>query len=236
MKSLKVNNIFKFKKFNIFQNNSVFKVGTDSVLLGCFADIHNASHILDIGTGTGILSLMCAQRNPISHITAMDSEYNAYSLALENFKNSSFSQRITGIHCDLDRFFSDILFDYIICNPPYFKISEVLHRKHPVARQQIKLNYHLLIKKSASLLSQNGKIGYIFPIENEQEILELSNRYNLFPNRIIYISGIRNGKIKRIFLELSREDKNPIIKYFVIEEKSRIWSEEYKKLTSDFYL
>jgi tRNA1Val (adenine37-N6)-methyltransferase len=231
-----VNNIFKFKKFDILQSNSVFKIGTDSVLLGCFADIHEATSILDIGTGTGILSLMCAQRNPNSQITAIDSEINAYSLALENFKNSPFSHMITCIHSDLNGFVNVFKFDYIICNPPYFKISEKLHRKHAIARQQVKLNYNLLIKKSELLLSENGKIGFIFPIDNEQEILEMSNCYKLFPKRIIYISGIKNGKIKRVFLELSRKEKKITTENFVIEERSRIWSEEYKNLTSDFYL
>lgn len=231
-----MNNIFKFKKFDILQNNSVFKVGTDSVLLGCFAEIQEAANILDIGTGTGILSLMCAQRNPNSQITAIDSEINAYSLALENFKNSPFSHKITCIHSDLNSFVCDTKFDYIICNPPYFKIYERLHRKHPVARQQIKLNYNLLIKKSELLLSEKGKIGYIFPIENEQEIIEMSNHYNLFPKHIIYILGIKNGKIKRVFLELSREENKTTIGNFVIEKRSRVWTDEYKNLTSDFYL
>lgn len=231
-----MDNIFKFKKFHILQDNSVFKVGTDSVLLGCLANLNEAAAILDIGTGTGILSLMCAQRNPYSQITAIDSEKNAYLLALKNFKNSPFSNNITCIHADLISLNTDKKFDYIICNPPYFKISKKLHQIHPIARHQIKLNYEDLIRMSALLLSEKGKIGYIFPIENEQEVIELTKRYNLFPEKIIYIMGIKNGKIKRVFVELCRNNKKTTLKKFIIEEKPRIWSEEYKNLTKDFYL
>ncbi|MDR2121508.1 MAG: methyltransferase [Flavobacteriaceae bacterium] len=231
-----MNNSFRFKKFTVKQSSSVFKIGTDSVLLGCLADISDARSILDIGTGTGVLSLICAQKNPQAQITAIDSEKDACCLAGENIENSPFSSNISLIHSDLQNFTPCKQFDYIICNPPYFKVSEQLHRKHSIARQQLKLDYFSLVKKSKLLLSEKGKIGYIFPFENEKELLDISDSLCLFPERIVHIRGIRNGKIRRTFLELSHKEQEVQPEEFYIEESPRIGSEMYRNLTSDFYL
>ncbi|MDR1876944.1 MAG: methyltransferase [Flavobacteriaceae bacterium] len=231
-----MNDVFKFKKFSVKQSPNVFKVGTDGVLLGCLANLSQARFILDIGTGTGLLSFICAQRNTLAQITAIDSETEAFNLARENSENSPFSSNICVIHSDLHHFISDKKFDYIICNPPYFKASEQEHLKHPVARYQLKLNYSSLIKRSKSLLSENGRIGYILPFESEQELLSLSECSDLFPERILRIRGIKNGRIRRTFLELSHKKQDVLPEEFYLEERPRIRSERYKNLTSEFYL
>ncbi|TWP29072.1 methyltransferase domain-containing protein [Apibacter muscae] len=236
LKYPKVNNHFKFRKFTIKQENSVFKVGTDGVLLGCLANIDKATRLLDIGTGTGLLSLISAQRNPSISITAIDSEEEAASLAKKNCSESSFSKNIRVIHEDLNNYFSDFLFDYIICNPPFFKASKQLHQKHPVARQQIKFSYDLLFAKAKEIIDKDGKLGLIFPTEGEKEVLSKAEKNNFYPERLVYISGIRNGKIKRIFIEFSLNKKEILTDSIYIEESPREWSSQYKKLTADFYL
>lgn len=228
--------IFRFKQFSIRQNPKVFKVGTDSVLLGCLAEVSPAQNILDIGTGTGLLALMCAQRNGQAHITALDSETEAVETAKENAENSPFASRISVVHAELGGFTSSLLFDYIICNPPYFQKSELLHRKYPIARHQLTLDYDLLLRKSAKLLSGTGTAGFIFPFEEEKNILCPAEKYGLFPQKIVRISGIKTGKVRRTFLELSKTYNNLIIKELYVEETPRIRSEEYKNLTREFYL
>ncbi len=231
-----MNSVFRFKQFSIKQDPKVFKVGTDGVLLGCLADVSKAQSVLDIGTGTGLLSLMIAQRNPSTHITAIDSEEDAYNLTKENVDNSPFSSSISVIHSNLHCFNPEQKFDYIICNPPYFKNSEQLHHKHPVARHQLKLDYPGLLKKSEDLLSPQGTVGYIFPFEEEELIIAQAEALTLFPKRIIRIFGIKNGKIRRTFLELSWEKQETKTEEFYIEESPRIWSDLYKNLTNEFYL
>jgi len=228
--------IFRFKQFNIKQNPKVFKIGTDGVLLGCLAEVSQAQNILDIGTGTGLLALMCAQKNPQARITALDSEAEAVKTAKENAKASPFASRISVIHTELDNFTSPDFFEYIICNPPYFQKSELLHQKHPMARCQLTLSYDMLLRKSSEMLSENGLAGIIFPFEEEQNVLDLAEKYGLFPQKIVRIAGIRNGKIRRTFLEVSKKRNALIMRDLYIEETPRIWSEEYKKLTSEFYL
>ncbi|WP_185145279.1 tRNA1(Val) (adenine(37)-N6)-methyltransferase [Apibacter muscae] len=231
-----MNNCFKFKKFTIKQENSVFKVGTDGVLLGCLANISNAYNLLDVGTGTGLLSLISAQRNPSISIIAIDSEVEAASLAKENCSKSSFSKNIRVIHEDLNNYSSDFPFDYIICNPPFFKTSKQLHQKHPVARHQIKFSYDLLFTKAKEIIAKNGKLGLIFPIDGEKEVLSKGESNHFYPERMVYISGIKNGRFKRIFTEFSLNKKEILTDSIYIEESPRVWSSKYKNLTTDFYL
>ena len=236
LKSLKMNNIFRFKKFSVKQDSLVFKVGTDGVLLGCLANVLHAETILDIGTGTGLLALISAQKNPSARIVAIDSEEAACKLAQENIASSPFASSISVIHSGLQTFSHPTKFDYIICNPPYFELSQQMHLKHLVARHQLKLDYTSLLDKSSQLISDHGMTGYIFPYEDEEHILSAAQTFNLFPKTIVRISGIKNGKIRRTFLELTRQEQEVTFRSLYVEESPRIWSEEYSLLTQDFYL
>lgn len=232
-----MNDVFRFKKFSVLQYPEVFKVGTDSVLLGCMANLSSANSILDIGTGTGLLSLMCAQRNTNAIITAIESEREAFILAQKNISISEFFSRISVFNSELQNFLPSRPFDYIICNPPYFKSNHPLHFKHPVARQQVKLDYQTLIEKSKTLLNNRGIMGCIFPYCDESIIISHAKSVQLYPQKIIRISGIKNGKINRSFLELSDNNTTKTEEsYFCVEKSPRVWSDEYKTLTSDFYL
>lgn len=228
--------IFRFKKFEIKQGEEVFKVGTDGVLLGCLADIADSNTILDIGTGTGLVALICAQRNEKLKIIAIDSEESAVFLAGENAEKSVFSSRIRVIHSELQQFNPEKKFDYIICNPPYFEVTEQLHTAHPIARQQLKLDYSTLLESSLRLLEEGGTIGYIFPYEQESFILKCAESIGLFPKRVVRIAGIKGGKVKRTFLELSLLVQETVQGELVVEESPRVRSVEYAELTKDFYL
>src|SRR5690606_12434210 len=114
---------FRFKKFTVQQHKEVFRVGTDGVLLGALADCSGAKHILEVGTGTGLVALMTAQRNSTSDITAIDVNPVAAELAVKNFSESSFGHRMRAMHCDYKTFDTQKKFDLIISNPPYFETN-----------------------------------------------------------------------------------------------------------------
>ena len=120
---------FRFKQFTIRQNVNPQKVGTDSMLLGAWSK-GNFNHILDIGTGTGILALMMAQQNPDARIVALEPDPASLAEAIENFNDSVFKHRITGVESSLQQFESAEKFDLIISNPPYFENSTLSANEH----------------------------------------------------------------------------------------------------------
>jgi tRNA1Val (adenine37-N6)-methyltransferase len=145
---------FTFKQFEIQQSKNVFRVGTDGVLLGSMATVNNALNVLEIGTGTGLISLMLAQRNSNAQFLGIDINKEASNLTKINFENSPFKSRLKNIHCDFKNFDMDKNFDLIVSNPPYFEASE--SEKDKIARQTVELNFKQLISKSSELLSENG--------------------------------------------------------------------------------
>src|SRR5690606_24578169 len=155
---------FHFQKFVINQNQYVFRVGTDGVLLGSLASVENSKNILEVGTGTGLISLMVAQRNSAAKILALDINIEAVHLAEENFKNSPFEKQLTAKHMDFNRFEGAEKFDLIISNPPYFEGNS--SEKDIFARQQTALTFTDLIKNAAAHLSDNGVVSVIIPFED----------------------------------------------------------------------
>ena len=142
---------FTFQQFTVNQSEDVFRVGTDGVLLGALANISDKKRILEVGTGSGLISLMLAQRNPDCQITAIDINEKAVLLAKENFENSAFSDRLSVMQSDFKNFHDDEAYDLVVSNPPYF--DENSSAKDAVARQKIELNFSDLIRKSSQLIS-----------------------------------------------------------------------------------
>lgn len=225
---------FYFQKFVIHQSENVFRVGTDAVLLGAMCSAENAQNILEIGCGTGIISLMVAQKNPNAEIAAIDIDENAVNLANENFKKSIFSERLKAIHHDLKTFETEEKFELIISNPPYFE--ENPSNKDILARQMVGLNFEDLILNSKKLLSKNGIFSVIIPFESGENFIKICLKNQLFLNRKINIKGIENSKIKRLVLEFSFVEKLLVEENFVIEKSPRNYSEQYLELTKDFHV
>ena len=153
---------FHFHRFSIAQSQEVFRVGTDGVLLGTLATCIEAQNILEVGTGTGLISLMLAQRNSNAQILALDIDEKATELSRENFKNSPFSERLTSINQDFKAFETQQKFDLIVCNPPYFEKMES-SQKDVLARQQVELNFEQLIGKSVDILAFEGVFCIFIP-------------------------------------------------------------------------
>lgn len=225
---------FRFQKFTINQRPEVFRVGTDGVLLGALANVGNARNILEVGTGTGLISLMIAQRNPEAEITAMDFNLNAAELAAENFALSPFKDRLSAFHQDFRNYPPTEKFDLIISNPPFFEKNE--SSKDVMARQQQELTFENLIYKSSLILRGNGRFSIIIPWTAGSEFKKIAARNGLFPERTVQIFGSVSASAKRALIEFKNgKSEFHTAETFVIEKAPRIYSEQYLKATEDFH-
>ena len=226
---------FEFQQFIISQSPNVFRVGTDGVLLGALASVEGVTKILEIGTGTGLVSLMLAQRQPDAEIIAIDISEDAVAISKENFKNSKFKDRIEVIHQDFKNYETEKRFDLIICNPPFFELNSSV--KDIIARQKIELDFLGLIRKSTKLLSDKGKFAVIIPSDSADNFIQQAKEYQLFLVNKINIYGIENGTLRRNILEFSNNNNLPLqVSNFVIEKSPRKYSDQYLELTKEFHV
>lgn len=225
---------FTFKQFEIQQSKDVFRVGTDGVLLGALADVELASHVLEVGTGTGLISLMLAQRNPHAEFLGLDINEDAAQLTSLNFENSPFRLRLKNSHQDFKTFETSDRFDLIVSNPPYFEESG--SEKDKIARQTVELNFSQLITRAAELLSGSGIFSVIIPVEVGEIFVSIGKENNLYLKRKINIKGIEGSKTKRLILEFSSEAKEVDESDFIIEKSPRQYSDPYLELTKEFHV
>ena len=225
---------FRFQQFSIQQSKDVFRVGTDGVLLGAMCNVKNAKKILEIGTGTGLISLMLAQRNVSAKISAIDINENAVKLASENFRNSIFNENLKVELKDFKNFETNENFDLVVCNPPFFE--ENASAKDVLARQQVELNFRNLVEKSTEIITKKGILSIILPSEAATDVKSLAEEFNLYLVREINIYGIEGGNLKRNILEFSLAQKPLEISDFVIEKSPREYSDQYLDLTKDFHV
>jgi len=225
---------FTFKNFEIRQAKEVFRVGTDGVLLGALADVGNASRVLEIGTGTGLISLMLAQRNTHASFLGLDINAAAVALTKANFENSPYHSRLNNLHQDLKTFETEEKFNFIVSNPPYFEESG--SEKDKIARQTVELNFRQLIEASVKFLSEDGILSVIIPVEAGGVFIKAAFESHLFLIRRINIQGIENSKTKRLILEFSLTEKSLSEFDFVIEKSPRQYSDQYLELTKEFHV
>ena len=225
---------FRFQQFTVQQSKDVFRLGTDGVLLGALCSADKSYRILEVGAGTGIISLMIAQRNPMAEILSLEINQDAARLAEQNFKNSPFASRLQAIHDDLKYFESGEKFDLIISNPPYFEINPSV--KDVLARQKVELDFSDLVEKSSRLLKSGGIFSVILPAESGHEFIQICNQNDLNLSRKVNIYGIEGGMLKRVLLEFSTQPKDLVEEDFVIEKSPRQYSDQYLKQTSEFHV
>lgn len=225
---------FRFQQFSIQQSKDVFRIGTDGVLLGAMCNVTNAKKILEIGTGTGLISLMLAQRNVSAKILAIDINESAVKLASENFRNSIFNENLKVELKDFKNFETNENFDLVVCNPPFFE--ENASAKDVLARQQVELNFRNLVEKSTEIITKKGILSIILPSEAATDVKSLAEEFNLYLVREINIYGIEGGNLKRNILEFSLVQKPLEISDFVIEKSPREYSDQYLNLTKNFHV
>lgn len=235
---------FKFKEFTVNQDRCAMKIGTDSVLLGAWASVnHNPLSILDIGAGTGVLSLLLAQRSNAETIEAIEIDDDAYEQCSENFENSLWSDRLFCFHASLLEYVEDVddVFDLIICNPPFYSEDYKTNDKaRDLARFNDAMPFEHLIYAVAHLLSESGIFAVVIPYKEENTFIDLASNVGLFPIRKLHVKGNPNVEIKRSLLEFSFEQNKKIpiaIRTELIIETSRHqYTDDYINLTKDFYL
>ncbi|MCT3805744.1 methyltransferase [Elizabethkingia anophelis] len=223
---------FVFKQFEILQDKEVFRVGTDGVVLGALCNGEGAVRALEVGCGTGLISLMLAQRFSSAVFDALDINTKAVEIAGQNFSNSPFANRLNVVEINYNDFESVEKYDLIVSNPPYFESGS---SKDLIARHQVLLSFQQLIYKSARLISDTGILSVIIPCDDAENFITIAEDNNLHLIRKIDIYGIKGGKLKRNILEFSRKLSELVLEELVLEKEKRIYSDEYRELTKDFH-
>jgi tRNA1Val (adenine37-N6)-methyltransferase len=233
--------MFQFKQFSLEQDRTAMKIGTDGVLLGAWTPIeNNPFSILDIGTGTGIIALMLAQRSSADQIDALEIDEDAYEQATDNFENSPWNDRLFCFHAGLDEFVEEPEdeYDLIVSNPPFYSEDyKSSSDQRDLARFQDAMPFEDLIEAAALLLSENGIFSVIIPFKEESTFLALAKEFELFPLKITRVKGTPTSEMKRSLLAFSRNEiSNFPIDELIIETARHIYTPEYIALTKDFYL
>lgn len=230
---------FSFQQFTIRQDRTSMKVGTDSVLLGAWTEIADARHLLDIGAGTGILSLMLAQRNQDAIITGVEYEVNAYQQALENVAASPWADRIHLVHKDIRDFSppDDKRYDLIVSNPPYHRaqVTSPDSRRH-LARHADALPFEDLLKAVDRLIHPHGHFTVILPSDAAGDFIALAYRQQLYLEHRTHVISREGKPPKRVLLRFGKENvTESLMDELVLETADGVRTEAMRQLTGDFY-
>ncbi len=233
------NNYFQFKQFLIEQDNCAMKVGTDSVLLAALTKVNNIKYALDIGTGTGILALMLAQKNPTLEFDAIEIDELAFLQASNNFSKSKFSNQIIPHLVALQQFVANKQYDLIISNPPYFisksnySIADLQRAK---ARHDNDLTFVELIDCVQKILSAKGVFKLILPVNEGVIFKKLALQKGLFCSESIFIKPKTSKPSNRVIMSFSNQNIAETESEFIIYNEDNTQTEAYKNLTSEYYL
>jgi tRNA1Val (adenine37-N6)-methyltransferase len=232
--------VFRFKQFEINQAGAAMKVGTDGVLLGAWAGLgHRPETILDIGSGTGLIALMLAQRFDAEQIDGVEIEGQAFEACSENFEISPWSDRLFCYHASLQEFATEFgpEYDLIVSNPPYFAEGiQDLETARSQARKQCALPFTELLSGVNKLLTSKGRFELILPFREEVAFIEAAATYDLFPRQIMRVRGNEQVEVKRSLLSFSRIPEAIQQSLLTIEKSRHQYTEDYINLTREFYL
>lgn len=231
-------NFFQFKQFKVHHDQSSMKVGTDAVLLACLAEMGDSKQILDIGCGSGIISLICGQ-NSNAQILGIDIDNDSIEQAKNNFKWSPWAQKLKASCISLQDFSSSStkLFDLIISNPPFFVDSMKSGiKKRNLARHNDHLSFQDLIISSKSLLNSHGKIIIILPFTEGLELIQIATENDLYLSKQISIFPKKSKEANRLVIEFGLTKSTTSKLELIIREENNEYTKEYKELTKDFYL
>lgn len=219
------------------------KIGTDGVLLGAWCSLKdNTNKILDIGSGTGVISLMLAQRFNNTTIDSVEIEKNAYEQSVENFERSVWADRLFCFHSTFQDFAKERkedgeTYDLIISNPPFYTDNvKNNNRARNKARSTSFLSFVELISGVSKILSNQGEFTTIIPFKEEAKFIEISKQNNLFLNKICRVKGNNNSDIKRSLLTFSFYKKQLDENNLIIETSRHLYTDEYINLTKNFYI
>ncbi|NMN36128.1 tRNA1(Val) (adenine(37)-N6)-methyltransferase [Pedobacter sp. SG918] len=229
--------IFKFKQFDVDQTGCAMRINTDGVLLGATVKHASPTAILDIGTGTGVIALMLAQRFPEANIHAVEIDQQAAETAEKNFQFSAFSERLTIKHTSIEQYEYAQQFDLIVSNPPFFvnDLKSEEFRKG-IARHANEDFFSMLIKKSSGLLADEGMIWLILPVKQADEVIGIAAHYNLSLAERIHIHSDQSKPTFRQMICLKKGEAVLKENDFYIYESLKQHTQEYKLLLRDFFM
>jgi tRNA1Val (adenine37-N6)-methyltransferase len=234
------NTLFRFKQFQVDQSRSAMKIGTDGVLLGAWTPLKKQPEtLLDIGSGTGLVALMLAQRTLETQITGVEIEAAAAAEASLNFHNSPWSDRLKLVHTDIQQFVanSSDSFDLIVCNPPFFttpyKFSDTARS---TARDNNHLRYDDLFFCVDQLLSVDGSFTLVCPFEYRDDLIALGLQQQLYLVQELRVKGNHNSSFKRILMHFERIKNTLITEELILEEERNQRTAQHQMLVQDFYL
>ncbi len=214
------------------------KVGTDAVLLGAWVNAGTSRRVLDVGTGSGVIALMLAQRFPELSVTGIDIHRLSVKQAKNNFERSLWHNRLEAIAAPIQKFKPKVKFDLIVSNPPYFNAgnhSPIRYRAE--ARHTPTLTHDALLQHSSELLTSSGSLAVILPAQDELMFIHSAKEYGFHPWRKMSFKPKRAMKPERVLFQFHKNhqaecDETEMIHY----ESDGTWSEQYKALTREFYL
>lgn len=233
------NDYFQFRQFVVHQQRCAMKVGTDGTLLGAWAAAPSGQcRILDIGTGTGLIALMMAQRFPEAEVTGVDIDEDAVTQAVENVSLSPFSERVRIYRQDIVNFTDIIGFDAIVSNPPYFVDSLACpDDQRTIARHAVSLTYEQLMYQAYRLLKDEGRFSVVVPSDCRAKIEAAACLEGFFTTRVCLIKTTPRKQPKRQLIEFQKHPVSELdISEGVIEVFPNVRSEWYQQLTKEFYI
>lgn len=232
------NPYFQFKRFTVWHDKCAMKVGTDGVLLGAWAKIEGRPRTLDIGTGTGLIALMLAQRGA-ARIDAIDIDRDACLQAESNISRSPFAGQINVFHTSLAEYAPKTpSYDLIVSNPPYFVDSlKCPDGKRTLARHAETLPLTELLQGSRQLLADKGRLSLILPFERRDALLDAARWESLFPEEEAHVISRQGLRPKRLLITLTTHSTGSThTTQLIIEDETRHYTDAFKALVQDFYL
>jgi tRNA1Val (adenine37-N6)-methyltransferase len=232
--------MFRFKQFNVDQSGCAMKINTDGVLLGAITEANNPDTILDIGTGTGVIALMLAQRFNTAQIDAVEVDEDAAKTAERNFKSSPFTERLSIYSLSFENYFDQFperKYDLIVSNPPFYIASlKSPGEKKTLAKHTDIDFFGKLIKYVSEHLTVSGCFWLILPTNIAGTFIELAAGHLTYPQRIINIQSYPHSQPHRVILCFGFDKVSAQIANFTIYEVPRIYSDEYQKLLQPYFL
>ena len=236
------NNFFQFKKFIVRQDKCAMKVCTDSCLFGAWVahaieqKEFNPKNILDIGTGTGLLSLMLAQKTN-SFIDAVETNSDACTQACENFKASLWNKQLHAFHSDIKKWKTPNKYDLIICNPPFFE-NDLLpeDEQKNISKHSHALSLEELLFAVQNLLSEDGNFAVLLPSNRATWFESKAFNHSLFAKECVLVKQTTKHNIFRTILILKKQKTGQVMKTISIKNDSNNYMPEFIELLEDYYL
>jgi tRNA1Val (adenine37-N6)-methyltransferase len=231
--------IFKFKQFEVDQSGCAMKINTDGVLLGALAGFEHLESILDIGTGTGVIAMMMAQRFPRARIDAVEIDKAAAETAGRNFQNSTFSHRLQVYALGFNEYFQTYLdrkYDLIISNPPFYINSlEASTDKKNLAKHTDQSFFEELITAASKHLTNNGVLWLVLPVSTSGLVKSLAVKRQLSVEHQINIHSFADSDAHREIIVLNKSQTKPTAERFIIYDAPKVYSAQYEECLRGFF-